>query len=88
MHTQSLLKFASLLARKYIIQDGFHEIYRAIKKIGKGVTASVYKAVDLTDRKEVAVKSFKKDVYFAIDNGRGKVNFFLSRWLFRRNSKL
>ena len=45
---------------KYILQDGFHEIYRAVKKIGKGVTASVYKALRLTDRKEVAVKSFKK----------------------------
>lgn len=41
------------------------------------MTASVYKAVDLTDRKEVAVKSFKKDIYFAMDNGRGKVCFFL-----------
>lgn len=42
------------------MQEGFHEIYRAIKKIGKGVTASVYKAFRLTDQKEVAVKSFKK----------------------------
>ncbi len=42
------------------MQEGFHEIYRAIKKIGKGVTASVYKAIRLTDQKEVAVKSFKK----------------------------
>lgn len=50
-------------------------MYRAIKKIGKGVTASVYKAIRLTDRKEVAVKSFKKDIYFNVDSGRGKVKF-------------
>lgn len=40
-----------MLGRKYIMQDGFHDIYRAIKKIGKGVTASVYKALRLTDKK-------------------------------------
>ena len=61
------------MGRKYIFQDGFHEVYRAIKKIGRGVTASVYKALRLTDKMEVAVKSFKKDTYFKIDNGRGKV---------------
>ena len=74
MHMQALEKFGELLGTKYIFQDGFHDIYRAIKKIGKGVTASVYKALRLTDRKEVAVKSFKKELYYSIDNGRGKVN--------------
>ena len=49
--TENLEMFADKLGKKYIIQDGFHEIYRAIKKIGKGVTASVYKALRLTDRK-------------------------------------
>lgn len=51
MHTQNLEKFSQVLGTKFIFQDGFHDIYRAVKKIGKGVTASVYKALRLTDRK-------------------------------------
>ncbi len=51
IQTQNLENFSEKLGKKYIIQDGFHDIYRAIKKIGKGVTASVYKALRLTDRK-------------------------------------
>lgn len=51
INTESLQKFSLLLSGKYILQDGFHEIFRAIKKIGKGVTASVYKALRLTDKK-------------------------------------
>jgi hypothetical protein len=38
------------------------------------VTASVYKAIRLSDQKELAVKSFKKDQYFQSDNGKGKVH--------------
>ncbi len=51
LNTDNLHKFSDKLGKKYIFQDGFHEIYRAIKKIGKGVTASVYKALRLTDHK-------------------------------------
>ena len=86
-NTDSLHKFSERLGKKYILQDGFHEIYRAIKKIGKGVTASVYKALRLTDRKEIAVKSFKKDVYYSIDNGRGKVIMQLMKGAFEKEFK-
>ena len=79
IQTRNLEKFADTLARKYIIQDGFHDIYRAVKKIGKGVSASVYKAIRLTDKTNLAVKSFKKDQYFQSDKGRGKVLFLYKK---------
>jgi len=51
IHARKLEEFGYVLGKKFIMQEGFHEIYRAIKKIGKGVTASVYKAIRLTDQK-------------------------------------
>jgi len=60
-----------------MVQRGFHETFRAIKKIGKGVTASVFSAQRLTDDLEVAVKSFKKENYFKQDDGKGKVKYYL-----------
>lgn len=55
------------------MQLGFHTSFKANKKIGKGMTACVYNAVNLANGKEVAIKSFKRSVYFSQDNGNGKV---------------
>ena len=61
------------MQKKYIVQKGFHTSYKAVKRIGKGVTACVYCAQRFLDGKEVAIKSFKRSVYFASDHNNGKV---------------
>lgn len=52
------------------MQLGFHESFKAVKILGKGLTATVYKAISYRDRKDVAIKSFKRTVYFATPNGK------------------
>lgn len=44
------------------------------------MTACVYNAINLANGREVAIKSFKRSVYFAQDNGNGKVLHHLSRF--------
>ena len=68
-------KFGKILGRKFIVQLGFHTSFKANKKIGKGMTACVYNAINLTNGREVAIKSFKRSVYFNQDNGNGKLSF-------------
>lgn len=41
-------------------QRGFHELFKPIKKIGKGNFASVYLALRLEDDKKFAIKAFSK----------------------------
>jgi len=67
--------FGKILGKKFIVQLGFHTSFKAIKKIGKGMTACVYNAINYANGKEVAIKSFKRSVYFAQDNGNGKTSF-------------
>jgi hypothetical protein len=60
-----------------MVQLNFHPQFRAIRRIGRGVTACVYEAIRLRDQKQVEIKSFKKSVYFSSDNGKGKVIIYL-----------
>lgn len=46
-------------------QRGFHELFRAHKKIGKGNFASVYLAERLEDDKMFAVKAFSKEAAYS-----------------------
>ncbi len=62
------------MGHKYIVQLGFHNLFKAHKKIGKGMTASVYNALSYALNKEVAIKSFKRSVYFSSENNNGEVN--------------
>lgn len=45
-------------------QRGFHELFKPIKKIGKGNFASVYLAIRLEDEKKFAVKAFSKEATY------------------------
>jgi serine/threonine protein kinase len=72
--------FSLILGHKYIVQLGFHNLFKAHKKIGKGMTASVYNAVSFVSNKEVAIKSFKRNVYFASENNNGEVYKLLFRF--------
>ncbi len=68
------------------MQLGFHTAFKAIKKIGKGMTACVYNAISFATGREVAIKSFKRSVYFAQENGNGKVLIRLHRYPSANNS--
>ena len=60
-------------------------MFKAHKKIGKGMTASVYNAISFASNKEVAIKSFKRSVYFASENNNGGVHKLLFRFLSKNN---
>jgi serine/threonine protein kinase len=51
-------------------QRGFHELFKPIKKIGKGNFASVYLAIRLEDDKKFAIKAFSKEATYAEDKGK------------------
>lgn len=51
-------------------QKGFHEMFKPMKKLGKGSFASVYEVERLTDRKKFAVKAFSKQTSFNSKNGK------------------
>jgi hypothetical protein len=72
---KKLEMFGKILGKKFIVQLGFHTSFKAIKKIGRGMTACVYNAINFANGREVAIKSFKRSVYFAQDNGNGKISF-------------
>lgn len=57
------------------MQLNFHGQFQAIQKIGKGVTANVYRVCRLRDKKSVAIKSFNREAYFESENGNGKKAF-------------
>ena len=45
----------------YINQIGIQEYYKTIRHLGKGVSADVYLAERISDKKEFAIKVFSKD---------------------------
>lgn len=64
-----ILKWRDALRNK-INQRGFHELFKAHKKIGKGNFASVYLTERLEDSKNFAVKAFSKEAAYAQENGK------------------
>ena len=60
---QMISRWKDYLA-KYINQRGFHECFKAHRKIGKGNFASVYLADRLEDEKSFAIKAFSKEVAY------------------------
>ena len=55
---------------KKLNQKGFHEMFKPIRKLGKGNFASVYEAERLTDGKKFAVKAFCKKNSYSAKNGK------------------
>lgn len=54
------------------MRRGFREAFRPIIRLGKGMTAVVYKAESLLEHQDVAIKTFKRAVYF---QNHGKDSF-------------
>jgi hypothetical protein len=52
------------LGKKLIVQRDFHQKFKPIRKIGKGLTSDVYKALRHSDSAEIAIKAFKKSITF------------------------
>lgn len=55
---------------KFINQKGFHNQFKAVRKLGKGNFASVYEVSHLETGKRYAVKAFSKANVFSVQNGR------------------
>ena len=53
-----------------INRKGFHDLFRPIKKIGKGNFASVYLAERKEDGRMVAVKAFSKELIYSQEKGK------------------
>ena len=51
-------------------QQGFHQLFRPLRKLGKGNFASVYEVERLTDHRNFAVKAFSKAALAKAQNGR------------------
>lgn len=51
-------------------QKGFHEMFKPIRKLGKGNFATVYEAERVTDKAKFAVKAFSKEACFSVKNGK------------------
>lgn len=64
-----LFAWRDLLAKK-LNQRGFHELFKPIKKIGKGNFASVYLVIKHEDAKKYAVKAFSKEGTFSEEKGK------------------
>ncbi len=55
---------------KKLNQRGFHELFKPIKKIGKGNFAAVYLVIRHEDGKKYAVKAFSKEGTFGEEKGK------------------
>ena len=51
--------------KHYLNQKGFHETFKAIKKIGKGNFASVYLVEKNENKCRYAVKAFSKEAAYS-----------------------
>ena len=68
-----LIELYRILQRTYTTQLDFHNLFKPVKKIGHGLTATVYQIKRFLDNSTLAVKAFKKSIYFASAKGKGEV---------------
>lgn len=75
------------LAKTYTTQLDFHNQFKPFRKIGQGLTSTVYEVNRLVDNKRLAVKAFKKSHYFASSGGKGYVLICLQSTPFSNSSR-
>ena len=68
-----LIELYRIFGRTYTTQLDFHQLFKPLRKIGQGLTASVYQVSRNIDSATLAVKAFKKSIYFASSGGKGEV---------------
>lgn len=59
-HKENMIDVWIKYLSRVLNQCGFHELYKPIKKLGKGAFAIVYEVERLTDQSHFAVKAFSK----------------------------
>lgn len=69
LHSADAEEWAVILGKK-MNQKGFHEMFKPIRKLGKGNFATVYEAERLTDHTKFAVKAFLKQSIMNSKNGK------------------
>lgn len=53
-----------------LVQRGFHELFKPIKKLGSGSFATVFEVRRYEDNKKFAVKAFSKNHLFSTPKGK------------------
>lgn len=76
-YSSEALQFTHLLA-KTLNMKGFQEMFRPIRKLGRGNFATVYEAERVTDRQRFAVKAFSKQNSYCSKNGKDSLKNELS----------
>jgi serine/threonine protein kinase len=66
----SILEAWYCLLAKKLNQKGFHEMFKPLRKLGKGNFATVYEVERTTDGRRFAVKAFSKVHAFNAKNGK------------------
>jgi len=61
MKGEGLISMWAKNLNKHLSQYGFHNLYKGIKRLGKGGSATVYEVLRVTDQQHFAVKAFPKD---------------------------
>lgn len=56
--------------RKRLNQKGFHQIFKPLKKIGKGSFATVFLVEKLATKEMFACKAFSKEAAYNEENGK------------------
>lgn len=55
---------------KILNMKGFQEMFKAVRKLGRGNFATVYESERITDHQRFAVKAFSKQNSYSSKNGR------------------
>ena len=78
---EKLIELYRIFAKSYTTQLDFHNLFKPERKIGHGLTCTVYRIKRHLDNSTLAVKAFKKSSYFSSAKGKGEVKTLLFRKL-------
>ena len=79
LEAEKVMELYRTLPRSYTTHLDFHRLFKPLRKIGQGLTSTVYQVNRLIDNRRLAVKAFKKSSYFASSGGKGYVPISLSK---------
>jgi serine/threonine protein kinase len=88
LEAEKVMELYRTLPRSYTTHLDFHRLFKPLRKLGQGLTSTVYQVNRLIDNRLLAVKAFKKSSYFASSGGRGYVTILLSKHAFLQEFKI